>query len=151
MPDANDAPQPWYREPWPWILMAGPVAAILGGAVTVWLAISTADGLVAEDYYRQGLAVNRTLAREARARELGIRARFELRPGRIGVVLQGQDPEALFVQLAHATRPGYDQRVRLARVAPGVFEAELPPLPPGRWRLVLEPPRGDWRIEEETS
>jgi hypothetical protein len=149
MIDTTQAPQPWYREPWPWILMAGPVAAILGGGVTAWLAISTADGLVAEDYYRQGLAVNRTLAREARAKQLGISARVEFSPGAVRIFLEGQDPEALFVDLAHATRAGHDLRLRLARAAPGTYVVELPPLPPGRWRVTLEPPRGDWRIAME--
>ncbi len=26
--------QPWYREPWPWILMAGPVIVIIAGVIT---------------------------------------------------------------------------------------------------------------------
>ncbi|RPI42555.1 MAG: hypothetical protein EHM59_17550, partial [Betaproteobacteria bacterium] len=50
--------KPWYREPWPWLLMAAPAAAVLAGAVTLALAIQSYDGLVAEDYYKQGLAVN---------------------------------------------------------------------------------------------
>ena len=28
----------WYREPWPWMLMRGPAAAVVLGIVTVWLA-----------------------------------------------------------------------------------------------------------------
>ena len=59
------AAQPWYREPWPWILAAGPVAVILAGIVTVWLAIKSNDGLVADDYYKQGLEVNQVIQRES--------------------------------------------------------------------------------------
>ncbi len=29
---------PWYREPWPWILMAGPFLAIVGCIITIVLA-----------------------------------------------------------------------------------------------------------------
>ena len=32
------AAKPWYREPWPWIMMAGPAAVVVAGAVTMWLA-----------------------------------------------------------------------------------------------------------------
>ena len=46
-PVTRHAVRPWYREPWPWILMAAPAAAIVGCAVTIWLAMATADGLVA--------------------------------------------------------------------------------------------------------
>ena len=58
------APRPWYREPWPWILMAGPAVVVVAGFFTLWLAVSTSDGLVVEDYYKQGLAINRVFARE---------------------------------------------------------------------------------------
>lgn len=29
---------PWYREPWPWLLMAGPFVAIIGCVITIVLA-----------------------------------------------------------------------------------------------------------------
>ena len=45
--------RPWYREPWPWLLMAGPATVLVAGAATTWIAFASADGLVAEDYYKQ--------------------------------------------------------------------------------------------------
>jgi len=38
--------------------MAGPAAVIVAGFFTMALAFRTEDGLVAEDYYKQGLAIN---------------------------------------------------------------------------------------------
>lgn len=142
--------QPWYRNPWPWILMAGPAAALVGGVITAWMAVASSDGLVAEDYYKQGLAINKVLAREETARALGISAEIAVESGMLKVKLVGQAPEALFVQLAHATRSGYDQRLRLAPAGAGVYEAQLPPLPPGHWRVVIEDPRSTWRIVKES-
>jgi hypothetical protein len=141
--------RPWYREPWPWILIAPPAAAVIAGAATVWIAVASADGLVADDYYKRGLAINQVLALEENARRLGVRARAEVREGHLRVALSGASPEAVFAQLAHATRAGYDQRLRLARAAPGLYEAELPPLAAGRWRVVLEDPRREWRVVQE--
>lgn len=143
--------RPWYRQLWPWLLISGPAAVLAAGAATLWLAISSADGLVAEDYYKQGLAINKRLAREDEARRLGIAASVSLSPARIRVELQGGMPEVLFVHLAHATRAGYDVRLRLTPVAPGAYEAALDPLPRGRWHVVIEDPRGTWRIAQETS
>ena len=37
---------PWYKEPWTWIVMAPPVAAVLAGLATLWIAAAGADGLV---------------------------------------------------------------------------------------------------------
>ena len=56
--------QPWYKERWPWILMAGPALVIVAGIITVWLAVISNDGLVSDDYYKQGLAVNQRLQRD---------------------------------------------------------------------------------------
>ena len=53
--------KPWYREPWPWILMAGPAAVVVAGTVTAYIAFSGADRLVAEDYYKRGVEINRTI------------------------------------------------------------------------------------------
>lgn len=142
--------RPWYREPWPWILMAGPAAVLVAGVATTWIAFASADGLVADDYYRRGLAINQDLKREQLAVQRGIEARVSVNAGHLTVHLEGAAPEALFVQLAHATRAGYDQRLRLARAAPGRYETELPALPAGRWRLVLQDPRGEWRILKES-
>ena len=34
LPTAMSSRRPWYREPWPWMLMAGPLAVVLAGIVT---------------------------------------------------------------------------------------------------------------------
>jgi hypothetical protein len=62
---------PWYREPWPWLLMLGPVTVIIAGFITAYLAVVSNDGLVEDDYYKQGLTVNQRTARDQRAAELG--------------------------------------------------------------------------------
>jgi len=143
--------KPWFREPWPWLLMSGPAAVLVAGAVTTWIAFASADGLVAEDYYKQGLAINKRLAREETARRLGISALVAVEKDLFRVRLSGAAPEALFVHFAHATRAGHDQRLRLAPAGAGIYEAALPPLAAGRWRIVIEDPRGTWRITKESS
>ena len=32
--------KPWYRERWPWLLMAGPFLAIVGCAITIYFAVT---------------------------------------------------------------------------------------------------------------
>ena len=131
--------------------MAGPAAVLVAGAVTTWIAFASADGLVAEDYYKQGMAINRRLAREDAAQHRGIAATVHLQAGSVRVELRGAAPEALFLHLAHATRAGHDVRLRLTPGPDGVYAAELPPLPAGRWRAAIEDARGAWRIVKELS
>jgi len=44
--------RPWYREPWPWVLIAIPLLTVIASAITLWLAVSRPDYLVIgpEDY-----------------------------------------------------------------------------------------------------
>ena len=149
MSRAMSASKPWYREPWPWILMSGPAAVIVAGSATMWVAFGSTDSLVADDYYKRGLAINRVIAREEAARRLGIGAELQLTPGKISVALHGDAPDAVFAHLAHATRGGLDMRVRLAQVAPGRYEAEIPPLAPGHWHVILDDAMGRWRLSKE--
>lgn len=53
---------PWWRHGHVWMLIAGPVIVIIAGLVTAVIAIRSPDPIVAEDYYRQGLEINKTLA-----------------------------------------------------------------------------------------
>ncbi|HYN65058.1 MAG TPA: FixH family protein [Candidatus Limnocylindrales bacterium] len=61
---SNDEPDsgPWWRYPLVWLVIAGPAVVVVAGIFTFWLAVSTHDPLVAEDYYRRGVEINRTLA-----------------------------------------------------------------------------------------
>lgn len=45
---------PWYRQFWPWFIIALPSAAVIGSFISLWLAVSHPDQLVVtEDVYQQ--------------------------------------------------------------------------------------------------
>ncbi|RKZ36811.1 MAG: hypothetical protein DRQ37_03340, partial [Gammaproteobacteria bacterium] len=70
--------RPWYQEPWVWLIVAFPAAAIISSLVMAYLAFSTDDGLVVDDYYRKGLAINRILSRDHAASRLQLKAAVRL-------------------------------------------------------------------------
>jgi hypothetical protein len=49
--------RPWYRQLWPWLLIVPPAAAVIGGAVTLYLAISRPDVLVHQDCVQDGVTM----------------------------------------------------------------------------------------------
>lgn len=144
------AHHPWYREPWPWLLMAGPAAVIVAGAITIYLAVVSNDGVVADDYYKRGLAINQTLSRDALARQHRMRARIEFAAdfGRVGVALTGdtQAGTPLVLRLAHPGRPALDRSLPLTAQADGNHLAQFPVLTPGRWHVTLEDAAQSWRL-----
>lgn len=139
---------PWYRHPWPWLLMAGPAAVIVAGLVTMVIAFRSDDGLVADDYYKRGLAINQVLSRDEQARRLGLHASASFSGMRARVLLLGasEAPPELRLRLIHPTRSGRDQLVTLRAVAPATYEGALAPLEGESRQLVLEDPKGIWRL-----
>lgn len=133
--------------------MAAPLAAIVGGLVTFWLAVKSDDGLVADDYYKRGLAINKTLLRERFASQLNYRAQvmFSTDGRRLRVQLTGTGvlPAAVQLRLAHPTRAGLDQLIALHAVSAGLFEAQLDSPVTGRRVLVLEDAGRAWRLSAE--
>ena len=55
-------PPPWWKFGYVWLVISGPAAVALAAVVTVWLALAYPETLVADDYYRRGIEINRTLA-----------------------------------------------------------------------------------------
>ena len=150
---ANVAGAPWYREPWPWILMAGPAAVVVAGAVTMFLAFHGTDALVSPDYYTRGLAINRDLARERHALQAGISAQLEwsAASGRLVVRTRGgaaEDfPAMLRLRLMHPVRPELDRSLDAVRSPDGTYTAQAGSLDRHRWKLTLE--CAQWRLSGE--
>ena len=54
--------KPWWKYGYVWMFIAGPATVVLAGFYTFWLAVTIPDPVVAEDYYQQGIDINKTLA-----------------------------------------------------------------------------------------
>jgi hypothetical protein len=49
---------PWWKQLWPWLLISGPAAAIIGCIITIWLAVNMyADKPLHDGVVKQGLKV----------------------------------------------------------------------------------------------
>jgi uncharacterized protein len=144
--------KPWYREPWPWYLMAGPFIVVVAATFTAWLAITSNDGLVTEDYYKKGLAIDQTLARSRLAEELGLElhARFTAEGVEMGLAAMSPQkgytpPKALMMTLSHPTRAGLDQDVRLNEIN-GKYVGSIRLPASGHWLILVEDEARTWRI-----
>lgn len=158
---------PWYRQAWPWLLIAPPAAAVIGGIATITLAVRSADGVVAADYYKRGLAINDQLARTQRAQTLGIRGTLTVLGidggDAVRLHLEAREPlpadAALKLRLVHPGRSGADREALLARASVAAdgrsaeFSGQWLDTNPVRaavgWGIVLE--GRDWRIDADGS
>lgn len=139
----------WYREPWVWLLIVFPLSAVIGGIITIYLAVSTSDGLVVDDYYKHGKTINLALARDAAAAENRLLAEldFNREPGQVYMQLSGDLaalPPVITLSLLHPTRKGHDQVLQMAHAGEGRYQAALVEPGDGRWYLQLG--TADWRL-----
>jgi len=139
---------PWYRHPWPWFIVGLLGSTVVAGLTTVWIAVQGADALVVDDYYRDGKAINRSLAadREAALREAVARVTPD-GGTRVALDILGDAPAALTLTLSHVTRAELDRALSLARSPDGRY-ASPEPLPAGGYYATLAPPgrHPAWRL-----
>jgi hypothetical protein len=58
-----EAALPWWRQRWPWLLMAGPAVAIVGCAITIVLAFQGfSDQSIVDGGIKRGLVVEKVSA-----------------------------------------------------------------------------------------
>lgn len=147
--------RPWYQQFWPWAIMSLPAAAVVAGTITIIIAFKTDDGLVSDDYYKEGLAINQSFAREQRAAELGLAANILINPDSQLVEVRMsnlQADEMLLLNAVHSTIAGLDQTdIVLKNVANGIYRGKLNPLSAGKWRLEVVSKDRDWRLSGKTD
>jgi len=159
--------RPWWGEWGLLLVVALPVSAVVACAITLGLALRFPDAVVADDYYRQGLAINRSIARDQRAAELGLAAQVQVEQdperlsirlsqggasasaGRVQVAVDAVpsadgSPATLQVHLANAVHVDRDQRRVLARGADGAWSVPVSGVLGQRWDVVIE--GANWRL-----
>jgi hypothetical protein len=143
--------EPWYKQFWPWFLISLPLSVVIASLVTINIAIESDDGLVSDDYYKEGLAIHKNADSAARAKALGIVGSlgYDADTGAITLALDQPFPgdAALSLQVTHPTLPDQDQSIQLSRLDEARFAGRLEPLGPGNWKLALRPADRSWRVE----
>ena len=150
------APLPWFRQPWPWLLMLMPAIALVGGVWTFWIAYTTNHALVVDDYYKEGKAINLDIARDRRAVQRGMHATLRSDAQGVGLTLEANVgvplPAAVQLRAMHATRAELDVSMQLMRGPDGAYRNAQARLPrTGRWRLQIDDASREWRLVATTD
>jgi hypothetical protein len=155
---------PWYRQFWPWFIMAPPAVSVIAGLTTFYLA-GEAPSMVVDDYGRIAMATAERAEREQHAAELGLGAQMSFSgritpggepaagPERITITLSqtetGQPwPERLFLDLVHPTLSARDAATALEGSG-GRYTGYIE-RPAGRFYISLTDAEGTWRLTGET-
>jgi len=146
---ANPEAPPWYRQGWPWFLIALPASAVFGGIATFFLAVHSPNDLVVDDYYKEGLAINQQLELQHAATQLGLAGLLRSNGKILSLRMDGQaalSTNSMVLRFVHATRADLDKEIRLQRQPEGLYTTAMPALPNGNWYLYLQPSDQSWEI-----
>ncbi len=146
LPSEDD--KPWYRQFWPWFLIALPATVVIAGVSMIFVAREGADDLVVDEYYKDGLAINRKLEKQKRAEQLGISARLIISGSDITVHMSGPvNAGQLKLALSHPLESDRDFEIFLVQSLPGEYRGSLATAVAPRWHWILEAEgESDWRL-----
>ena len=151
--------QPWYRQFWPWFIIALPASAVVAGLTTLWIAMQTTDSLVVKSDDGVKNATDRHISAERLASELDLAALVEIdtATGMVSVVMRSGDlattPAALEFELSHPAFADRDRLITLNKAMPDadgnpVWVGHMISVPDERYYAVLSS-GDDWRLSAE--
>lgn len=143
----------WYKEPWMLLVLGGPLIVVIAAIITGVIAWQGEDKVVAKDYYKQGININRYLQKDAKASEFKMLAesRFDQASGKISLRLEGKTtfPESILFSISTSSAASTyeaNQKIKLLQTKPNVFEGKLsvPATQKNLWHVQIE--TADWRL-----
>lgn len=152
--------KPWYKQLWPWILMAGPIFVVLASVSMFFVAKQNMTDLVSDDYYKDGKHIAIELQRDEEAVKRHIQAQVLISPDmdKAKVFVSGDfdSKQPLHLQLMHPAKKAEDQTVTLKAVngnSPAgrmEYDAVFKPLPTANhWYVRVADEAGIWRVEDK--
>lgn len=135
---------PWYKQFWPWLIIALPASAVFAGFTTLYLAINTTDSLVNDDWYKDGLTINRRMELDNNALALGLSGQLtvDALTGEVLLDIQSSQknyvlPDQIQLDFSHPTLANNDQHILLKKTTAGHYRGALEKTLNGKYQLIL--------------
>ena len=150
-----DKPGTALSNPMIWLIIAIPSSAVVMGACMLTLALKNDVSLVNDDYYKQGLEINRTLDRDQYAFDKGLAANISYDSENQTWVIHLSGPtdwqpeDSVWLNLRHATIGKNDLSCGLKPISKMSWYCNTPLPENGRWHLEIGTQQ--WRLTESLS
>ncbi|MDX3774549.1 FixH family protein [Chromatiaceae bacterium AAb-1] len=140
--------KPWYKQLWPWILIAIPVATFVKAIHTVIVMNKHQPELITDDYYKEGKAINMQLEKYREAALRNMEA-YVLVAGNRAIVRFKENAvldDTIHLDFYHPTIGANDFALDAERSGALLYVATLPLTPTGKWRLVVSDHTKEWKL-----
>ncbi len=140
--------KPWYKQLWPWVLIAIPLLTAIKAVHTVVLMQRNSPDLVVDDYYKAGRAINMQLAKYREAELRNLQAHILIAGNRAVVRFTANTvlEDDLHLDFYHPTIAEHDFALDAQRSGELLYVATLPLTPTGKWQLVVSDATKDWKL-----
>ncbi len=148
---ARPVEAPWYRHPLVWLVILLPASSVVAGLSTLAVALKNADDTVADNWYREGRTINRTMADEQQARRLGLSVALDfstLPHATLHSDIALPWPQTLNVSLRHPTVAARDQQITLHHQGQGEYLGQQALTPESDMIVTVTPADGFWRLQQ---
>ncbi len=140
--------KPWYKQVWPWVLIAIPVLSTLKAVQAVIVMNRASPDLVIDDYYAEGKTINMNLEkyREAATRNLNGQLLVAANKAIVEFKNNKLTDSELILEFVHSTKKSKDFTVTATRSGESIYVAELPVTLEGKWNIVVHDSKVDWKM-----
>lgn len=113
----------------------------------VYFALNSPNDLVKENYYKEGLAINKELGKQQLAKDLGIEALLTIDEltGTVLLNTSGATTDNLEIRFVHAATAAKDFSLNLVKIHDDQYRGQLEKGISGHWVTYLESTAG-WQI-----
>jgi hypothetical protein len=142
--------KPWYKQFWPWFLIALPATVVIWTILTVIIFTQNSVDLVTEDYYKKGKGINVDISKVNIAKELGLSASINEKGNTVIITLRKGKLEhypAIIAMFVHRTLPDRDFSQLLTANAKGNYTLKLDHEMQGPWFIELSPHNSEWLVQ----
>jgi len=142
--------KPWYKQFWPWFVIAIPATSVIYSLTAVYIFSQNQVDLVAEDYYKEGKAINVDISRLRVSDALKLKASVNVDENSIVLNFdKGElaDYPNLRVTFTHRTLANNDFTQMVSADLKGTYRFNSPAPLLGPWFVELEPFDGDWMLQ----
>jgi len=145
---------PWYKEFWLWFILTPLFIVFIAGFNMLYLAIVTNDGVVVDNFYKDGKGIIVRHEEDTSARDRKLRANLHWANDHLTVQLSGNLvplPEVLELLIIFPTAQAHDVIVKLAHQGLGEYRGSLNSDIKGYRQLQLQPIDSNinWRLHAQ--
>ena len=142
---------PWYKQFWLWFMLIPLGILVLASFYLLYKAVTTHDGVVVDNFYRDGKGYAVRYEEDAFARNMNLQGDVRWQDQSIRVSLSGELsplPELMELLIIFPTNDDFDVTVNLQHRGLGEYVGTLPESVAGKRHLQLHPlnVEQEWRL-----